>query len=81
MNIDWGSLGLVAITTVIAAVAIVGIFSLGVTALTSGGEHESGGGIVQSQAKPVAKLAGYLCVGISGLLVLYGLYLIVPQFH
>ena len=42
MNIDWASLGLVAITTVIAAVAIVGI---------------------------------------SGLLVLYGLYLIIPQFH
>jgi hypothetical protein len=81
MNIDWASLVLVAITTVIAAIAIVGIFSLGVTALTSGGAHESGGSMVQSQAKPVAKLAGYLCVGISGLLVLYGLYLIIPQFH
>jgi hypothetical protein len=81
MNIDWGSLVLVAITTVVAAVAIVGIFSLGVTALTSGGEHESGGALVQSPPTPIAKIAGYACVGISGLLVLYGLYLIVPQFH
>ena len=81
MNIDWASLGLVAITTVIAAIAIVGIFSLGVAALTSGGDHESGGALVQDPPKPVAKLAGYACVGISGLLVLYGLYLIIPQFH
>jgi|BarGraIncu00222A_1022003.scaffolds.fasta_scaffold91759_1 hypothetical protein len=81
MNIDWASLGLVAITTVVAAIAIVGIFSLGVAALTSGGEHESGGSLVQSSPKPIAKIAGYLCVGISGLLVLYGLYLIIPQFH
>jgi len=42
MTIDWTSLGLVAVTTVVA---------------------------------------GYLCVGISALLVLYGLYLIIPQFH
>jgi len=81
MNIDWASLALVAITTVVAAVAIVGIFSLGVTALTSGGQDDSGGTVVHRPAQPIAKLAGYLCVGISGLLVLYGLYLIIPQFH
>ena len=81
MNIDWASLGLVAITTVIAAVAIVGIFTLGVTALTSGGDHETGGSIVTKPASPAAKIAGYACVGVSGLLVLYGLYLIIPQFH
>ena len=81
MNIDWGSLLLVAITTVVAAVAIVGIFSLGVTALTSGGERESDGVMVQNQPNAVARIVGYACVGISGLMVLYGLYLIIPQFH
>ena len=81
MNIDWASLVLVAITTVVAAIAIVGIFSLGVASLTSGGERESGGSLVQNPPSPGAKLAGYACVGISGLLVLYGLYLIIPQFH
>ena len=81
MNIDWASLVLVAITTVVAAIAIVGIFSLGVAALTSGGQHESGGTLVQNPPSPVAKISGYLCVGISGLLVLNGLYLIIPQFH
>ena len=81
MNIDWASLVLVAITTVVAAVAIVGIFSLGVTALTSGGRSDSGGSAVANPPSPAAKVAGYACVGISGLLVLYGLYLIIPQFH
>ena len=81
MNIDWASLVLVAITTVVAAIAIVGIFSLGVAALTSGGEHESGGTLVQTPPHTLARIAGYACVGISGLLVLYGLYLIIPQFH
>ena len=81
MNIDWASLVLVAITTVVAAIAIVGIFSLGVLALTSGGEHESGGTQVPNPPSPAARIAGYACVGISGLLVLYGLYLIIPQFH
>ncbi|MEP6561393.1 MAG: hypothetical protein ABJD68_10025 [Nakamurella sp.] len=80
MNIDWASLGLVAITTVIAAIAVVGLFSVGVVALTSGGPTGSTDGTV-AQPNSMAKLAGYACVGISGLLVLYGLYLIIPQFH
>ena len=30
MNINWGALGLVAVATITAAIAIVGLFSLGV---------------------------------------------------
>jgi hypothetical protein len=66
--------GAVAITTVVAAIAIVGIFSLGAFALTSGGRTGE-----SASPGPFAGLSGYACV--SGLLVLYGLYLIVPQFH
>lgn len=77
MKIDWASLGLVAVTTVVAAIAIVGIFSLGVLALTSGAR--TAGGV--AAPNPAARLGGYLCLGVSGLLVLYGLYLIIPQFH
>ncbi|MGS0685934.1 hypothetical protein ACVBEQ_12440 [Nakamurella sp. GG22] len=75
MNIDWNSLLLVAITTVVAAIAIVGVFSLGVVTLTGGN------GSTTRTVGPAARFAGYACVGISGLLVLYGLYLIIPQFH
>ena len=73
MMIDWASLGLVAVTTVVAAIAIVGIFSLGVMALTTGARTTG--------ATPLARLGGYLCLGVSAMLVLYGLYLIIPQFH
>ena len=81
MNIDWASLGLVAVTTVVAAIAIVGIFSLGVVALTSTGRSTLTSDGAHSERTAVATLAGYACVGVSGLLVLYGLYLIIPQFH
>jgi hypothetical protein len=81
MNIDWASLGLVAVTTVVAAVAIVGIFALGVMALTSGGGSRVDQNGVHLQPSPAARIAGYACLGISGLLVLYGLYLIIPHFH
>lgn len=78
MKIDWASLGLVAVTTVVAAIAIIGIYSLGVVALTSGGKDGPDG---MAAPTPLARISGYLCLGVSGLLVLYGLYLIVPQFH
>ncbi|HEY5881809.1 MAG TPA: hypothetical protein VIU11_23065 [Nakamurella sp.] len=77
MKIDWASLGLVAVTTVVAAIAIVGIFSLGVMALTSGARTASG----VAAPSPAARLGGYLCLAVSVALVLYGLYLIIPQFH
>jgi len=76
MKIDWASLGLVAVTTVVAAVSIVGIFALGVAALT---HHPAGQGTTRGSA--VARAAGYACIGIAGLIALYGIYLIVPAFH
>jgi hypothetical protein len=72
--INWGALALVAVATVVAAVSIVGLFSLGVAALTT--EHARTG--------PTAALttfAGYACITVSGLIAVYGLYLIIPQFH
>ncbi len=75
MTIDWNSLLLVAVTTVVAAIAVVGIFSIGVLALTGGN------GETARTVGPLARIAGGACVVISALLVVYGLYLIIPQFH
>ena len=75
MKIDWASLGLVAETTVVAAIAIVGIYSLGVMALTAGAKDGA------AAPNPAAKLGGYLCLAVSAGLVLFGLWLIIPQFH
>ena len=75
MDINWGALALVAITTLVAAIAVVGIFSLGVVALTSGAGRDG------AEPHTAARVAGYACIAVSGMLVLYGLYLIIPQFH
>ncbi|WP_169312452.1 hypothetical protein [Nakamurella multipartita] len=47
----------------------------------------SGGGTrvddtgVELAPSAAARVAGYACLAVSGTLVLYGLYLIIPQFH
>lgn len=81
MNINWEALALVAVTTVVAAIAVVGIFALGVTALTSGAKVAGADGTVTAQPSLMARMAGYACIAVSGMLVLYGLYLLIPQFH
>ena len=73
MTINWGALVLVAVVTVVAAIAIVGLFSLGVAALTSRQRTDNSSGTLA--------VAGYGCLAVSGLIAIYGLYLIIPQFH
>jgi hypothetical protein len=73
MIINWGALGLVAMVTIVAAIAIVGLFSLGVAALNS--RQRVGGG------SGTLAVAGYGCLALSGLIAVYGLYLMIPQFH
>lgn len=56
------------------AIAVVGIFSVGVLTLTGG----------NGSALPVgltAGIGGGACVMVAALLVLYGLHLIIPQLH
>ena len=74
MTINWAALGLVAAATIIGAIAIVGLFSVGVAALTAG--HRSG-----DSGKRLSNIAGYTCLTVAGTIAVYGLYLIIPQFH
>jgi hypothetical protein len=76
MKIDWASLGLVAVTTVVAAISIVGIFSIGVAALTSAEAR-----IASGRSAGPTRAVGYACLGVAGLIALYGIYLIIPIFH
>lgn len=73
MTINWSALLLVAVVTVTAAISIVGLFSLGVVALTTPR--------TVSSAAVVVRIAGYACLTVAGAIAVYGLYLIVPQFH
>jgi hypothetical protein len=76
MKIDWASLALVALTTVVAAVSIVGIFSIGVVSLTTAASRAAAG-----RSVGLTRAAGFGCIGIAALIALYGIYLIIPAFH
>ncbi len=76
MKIDWASLGLVAVVTLAVTLVVVGIVSIGISALVTAETRAASG-----HSGTSAKVAGYLCVGVAGLILLYGLYLIIPEFH
>jgi hypothetical protein len=77
MSIDWTALGQVTAVSIGVAVAVVVVFALGVLGLARfEGAREDGGG---TSAVGVAQ-AG-LCFLACAAVVVYGIYLIVPQFH
>ena len=76
MTIDWAALGVVAVVAILATVVVTGIVSVGIASLTTAQSR-----VVAGKSGGVARISGFTCVGIAGLIVLYGLYLIVPQFH
>ena len=77
MHIDWSALGQVAVASLVFGVGIAILFAVGVTALsrrTVAIEEKKGAAPVDTAVAGVCFLA---CVAA----VLYGLYLIIPQFH
>jgi hypothetical protein len=76
MHIDWSALGQVAIVSLVFGVGIAVLFAVGVNALsrrTVAIEEKKG-------AAPDSAVAG-LCFLACVAAVIYGLYLIIPQFH
>jgi uncharacterized membrane protein len=74
MRIDWASLGQVAVVSIGVAVGVVAIFTFGVVAL-SRRETERG------ENGALALTGAALCFAACAAVVLYGIYLIVPQLH
>ncbi|MGW1256512.1 hypothetical protein ACWD5Q_15405 [Streptomyces sp. NPDC002513] len=77
MHLDWTALGVVTAVSVGVTVAVVVVFALGVLGLAQA-EHtreRDGGGHTLAIAQ-----AG-LCFLACAAVVVYGIYLIVPQFH
>ena len=76
MRIDWAALAIVAVVSIMSSVIFTILLATGIRLVSiakiKSNEGGSGTAIVS---------AGYVLLGIAGLLVLYGLYLIVPQFH
>ena len=76
MKIDWASLGVVAVVTLAVTLVVVGIVSVGIASLVTA-ENRQTAGVSGTSAKAI----GYLCWSVAGLILLYGLYLIIPQLH
>jgi hypothetical protein len=76
MHIDWAALGVVIVVSIATSV----IFTI---LLASGIRFVSAAKIKSNECGPGAAIIsiGYVLLGIAGLLVLFGIYLIVPQFH
>jgi hypothetical protein len=69
----WLELLTVAGTTLVSAVTVVVLYSLGVRLTAIAGDAQ--------QASPRAKrYFAYTCFGLCGLAVMFGLYLIIPYF-
>jgi hypothetical protein len=85
LGIDWGSFALVAIVALVAAVAVVVLFSFGIRLLAIGSPDVaadgSSDGRPAAERPPIATLGAVVCIGLAASAVLYGLYLLIPQFH
>ena len=77
MNIDWTSLGLVSVVTVVATVLIVSVVSGGALMLDRAPARAEAG----SDGAAGLVALGWTAIGVAGLIVLYGLYLLIPYFH
>ncbi|MFE8937862.1 hypothetical protein ACFYNX_10245 [Streptomyces sp. NPDC007872] len=72
MKIDWAALGSVFGVSLVATVALVGLFSLGIGGLTKQEEATARGG-----SAALARTGAYACFGLCLAAVAYGIYLIV----
>ena len=76
MHVDWAALAIVAVVSMAASVIFTILPASGIR-LVSAAKIKSNEG---SSGTATVSL-GYLSLGIAALLVLFGIYLIVPQFH
>jgi hypothetical protein len=76
VHIDWMALLIVAGVSIVAAVVFMTLLAAGIRSVVTARAHVAAGG-----SSGVSLSLGYALLALAGLLVLFGLYLIVPQFH
>jgi hypothetical protein len=76
MRVDWAALGIVTVVSIAASVIFTILLATGIRLVSAAKIKSNEGG---SGTATVS--LGYALLGIAGLLVLFGIYLIVPQFH
>lgn len=72
MSIDWAALGSVFGVSLVATVALVGLFTLGIVGMT---KQESAA--AQGGSAVLARTGAYTCFALCAAAVAYGIYLIV----
>jgi hypothetical protein len=76
MHVDWAALGVVTVVSIVTTVIFTILLASGIRLVSAAKIKSNEGG----SGTPVLSV-GYALLGLAGLLVLYGIYLIVPQFH
>jgi hypothetical protein len=76
MHIDWAALGVVAVVSIVTSVIFTILLASGIRLVSAAKIKSNEGG-----SGTASLSAGYVLLGIAGLLVLFGIYLIVPQLH
>ncbi|MFE2038725.1 hypothetical protein ACWC0A_05305 [Streptomyces scopuliridis] len=74
MNIDWAALGSVFGVSLVATVALVGLFTLGIVGLA---KQESASAQGATGSVTPARVGAYTCFALCVAAVAYGIYLIV----
>ena len=90
MHVDWAALGIVAVVSIAASVIFTILLASGIRLVSAAKikSNEGGSGTATVSIKSneggsgtATVSLGYVLIGIAALLVLFGIYLIVPQFH
>lgn len=76
MTINWGALALVAGVTLVATVIVVSLVATAAKLLDAGHLRKQAG-----QTAGITLVGAYALLGIVGLIVLFGLWLVIPYFH
>jgi hypothetical protein len=76
MHVDWAALGIVAVVSIMTSVIFTVLLASGIRLVSAAKIKSNEGG-----SDTATFSLGYVLIGIAALLVLFGIYLIVPQFH
>ena len=76
MHIDWSALVVVAVVSILTSVIFTILLAAGIRLVSIAKIKSNEGGPGTAIVS-----VGYLSLGVAGLLVLFGIYLIVPRFH
>jgi hypothetical protein len=76
MHIDWAALGVVAVVSIATSVIFTILLASGIRLVSAAKIKSNEGG-----SGTMTLSLGYALLGFAGLLVLFGIYLIIPRFH